>query len=80
MGRAQSDTYSSLFTKSDNVNLDETFDRKSALVHVLSYTPHFDNCQNRLSHTETLFNETKPATNPHSATTTLSDTNIKRPL
>ena len=38
MGRAQSDTYSSLFTKSDNVNLDETFDRKSALVHVLSFT------------------------------------------
>ena len=38
MGRAQSNTYSSLFTKSDNVNLDETFDRKSALVHVLRYT------------------------------------------
>ena len=38
MGRAQSDTYSSLFTKSDNVNLDETFDRKSALVHVLRYS------------------------------------------
>ena len=38
MGRAQSDTYSSLFTKSDNVNLDETFDRKSAFVHVLKYT------------------------------------------
>ena len=37
MGRAQSDTYSSLFTKSDNVNLDETFDRKSALVHVLTH-------------------------------------------
>ena len=37
MGRAQSDTYSLLFTKSDNVNLDETFDRKSALVHVLRY-------------------------------------------
>ena len=37
MGRAQSETYSSLFTKSDNVNLDETFDRKSALVHVLNY-------------------------------------------
>ena len=37
MGRTQSDTYSSLFTKSDNVNLDETFDRKSALVHVLKY-------------------------------------------
>ena len=37
MGRAQSDTYSSLFTKSDNVNLDETFDRKSALVHVLMH-------------------------------------------
>ena len=37
MERAQSDTYSSLFTKSDNVNLDETFDRKSALVHVLIY-------------------------------------------
>ena len=36
MGRAQSDTYSSSFTKSDNVNLDETFDRKSALVHVLA--------------------------------------------
>ena len=44
------------------------------------YTPHFDNCQNRLSHTETLFNETKPARNPHFATTTISDTNIKRPL
>ena len=38
MGRAQSDTYSSLFTKSDNVNLDKSFDRKSALVHVLKYT------------------------------------------
>ena len=38
MERAQSDTYSSLFTKSDNVNLDETFDRKSALVHVLILT------------------------------------------
>ena len=38
MGRAQSDTYSPLFTKSDNVNLDETFDRKSALVHVLNYS------------------------------------------
>ena len=37
MGRVQSDTYSSLFTKSDNVNLDETFDRKSALVHVLMF-------------------------------------------
>ena len=44
------------------------------------YTPHFDNCQNRLSHTQTLFNETKLASNPHSATTTISDTNIKRPL
>ena len=39
MGRVQSDTYSSLFTKSDNVNLDETFDRKSALVHVLAAGP-----------------------------------------
>ena len=38
MGGAQSDTYSSLFIKSDNVNLDETFDRKSALVHVLIIT------------------------------------------
>ena len=37
MGRAKSDTYSSLFTKSDNVNLDETFDRKSVFMHVLSY-------------------------------------------
>ena len=36
IGRAQSDTYSSLFTKSDNVNLDETFDRKSMFVHILS--------------------------------------------
>ena len=44
------------------------------------YTPHFDSCQNRLSHTVTLFNETKTARNPHSATTTISDTNIKRPL
>ena len=37
MGRSQSDTYSSLFTKSDKVNLDETFDRKSVFVHVLNY-------------------------------------------
>ena len=41
MVRAQSDTYSSLFTKSDKVNLDETFDGKSALVHVLTYTCQF---------------------------------------
>ena len=41
MGRAQSDTYSSLFTKSDNVNLDETFDRKSVFVHVLKYSCKF---------------------------------------
>ena len=39
MGRAQSDTYSSLFIKSVNVNLDETFDQKSVFVHVLSYIP-----------------------------------------
>ena len=32
-----------------------------------------------ISHRDT-FNETKPAKNPHSATTTISDTNIKRPL
>ena len=38
IGRAQSDTYSSLFNKSDNVNVDETFARKSVLVHVLSYS------------------------------------------
>ena len=38
MGRAQSDTYNSLFNKSDNVNLDKTFDRKSVFVHVLIYT------------------------------------------
>ena len=50
------------------------------LVPRCRYTPHFDNCQNWLSHTETLFNETKSAKNPHSATTTISDTNIKRPL
>ena len=37
MRRAQSDSYSSLFTKSENVNLDKTLDRKSALVHVLTY-------------------------------------------
>ena len=36
MGRAQSDTYISLFNKNDNVNLDKTFDRKSVFVHVLS--------------------------------------------
>ena len=35
MGRAQSDTYISLFNKSDNVNLDKTFDRKLVFVHVL---------------------------------------------
>ena len=39
MGRAQSDTYSSLFNKSDNVNLDKTFDKKLVFVHVLTYTP-----------------------------------------
>ena len=38
MGRAQSDTYSSMFNKSDNVNVDETFVQKSLFVHVLSYT------------------------------------------
>ena len=38
MGRPQSDTYSSLFNKSDNVNLDEAFDRKSMFVHVLRDT------------------------------------------
>ena len=37
MGRAQSDTYSFLFNKSDNVYVDETFVRKSVLVHVLTY-------------------------------------------
>ena len=37
MGRAQSDTYSSLFNKSDNVNVDETFVRKSGFVHVLNF-------------------------------------------
>ena len=46
MGRAQSDTYSSLFTKSDNVNLDETFDRKSALVHVLRHRVDTGNSSN----------------------------------
>ena len=35
MGRVQSDTYICLFNKSDNVNVDETFDRKSVFVHVL---------------------------------------------
>ena len=38
MGHTQSDTYSSLFNKSDNVDVDETFVRKSVLVHVLKYT------------------------------------------
>ena len=36
MRRAQSDTYSSLFNKTDNVNVDEAFDRKSVFVHVLN--------------------------------------------
>ena len=35
MGRAQSDTYISLFNKSENINLGETFDRKSVFVHVV---------------------------------------------
>ena len=43
MGRAKSDTYSSLFTKSDNVNLDETFDQKSVFVHVLTYSTNYHN-------------------------------------
>ena len=38
IGRSQSDTYSSLFNKSDNVNVDETFVRKLVLVHVFNYT------------------------------------------
>ena len=38
MGRAQSDTYSLMSNKSDNVKVDETFVRKSVLVHVLRYT------------------------------------------
>ena len=46
MGRAQSDTYSSLSTKSDNVNLDETFDRKSVFVHVLTYTSNSNTLDN----------------------------------
>ena len=37
MRRAKRDTYISLFNKSDNVNLDKTFDRKSVFVHVLIY-------------------------------------------
>ena len=37
MGRAQSDTNSSMFNKSDNVNVDETFVRKSVYVLVLIY-------------------------------------------
>ena len=42
------------------------------------YTPHFDNCQNRPSLTESLFNGTKQLVkNPNSATTTKSNTNIK---
>ena len=44
------------------------------------YTPHFDNCQNRLSLTESLFNGAKPVINPNYATTKKRDTNIKRPL
>ena len=37
MGRAQSDTYSSLFNNSDNVNFGDNFDRKSMFVNVLRY-------------------------------------------
>ena len=54
MGRAQSDTYSSLFTKSDNVNLDETFDRKSLFVHVLKV---LEKCtKNLIGHSRLAFN------------------------
>ena len=38
MGRAQSDTYGFLCNRSDNVNVDETFVRKSVFVHVLNYS------------------------------------------
>ena len=31
MGRAQSDTYSSLFNKNDNVKVVETFDKKNGI-------------------------------------------------
>ena len=34
---AQINTYGSPFNKSDNVNVDETFVRKSVFVHVLTY-------------------------------------------
>ena len=48
MGHIQTDTYSSLFNKSDKVNVDETFVRKSVLVHVLRYSsrniPNFRKC------------------------------------
>ena len=38
MVRAQSDTYSSMFNKSDNVKVVETFDKKTVCVHVLNYS------------------------------------------
>ena len=47
------------------------------LVPTMSLYP---SCQNRLSLTESLFNETKPVINSNSATTEKNDTNIKRPL
>ena len=37
MRRAQSDTYSSMFNKSDSVKVVETFDKKTVFVHVLTY-------------------------------------------
>ena len=52
---------------------------KNLVPSMLLY-PSFRQLSNRLSHTETLFNETKPARNLHSATTTISDTNIIKPL
>ena len=44
MGLVQSDTYSSMFTKSDNVNLAETFDRKTVSVHVLMFSIYYITC------------------------------------
>ena len=42
MGRAQSDTYSSLFNESDNVNVDETFFENLCLCTFLSVVTRYD--------------------------------------
>ena len=43
MGHAHNDTYCFLFKKTENVNVDETFDKKTVFAQVLKYSILFNN-------------------------------------